>query len=250
MDETAIPRIAVVDDEAGLRETLTVALRREGWAVETHADGASALDALQQRLPDALILDIVLPRLDGLDVLRRLRGGAGAQLPILLLSSRSEEFDRVLGLELGADDYLTKPFSVRELVARVRALLRRTGSAVAESAAPGRGQTITCGELALDLERLRAFRGAEALDLTVTEFLLLVELARRPGRVRTRRQLLDAAVPEQRFVADRTVDSHVKRLRRKLRDAGLEDPVEAVYGVGYRLREDLPGSAGAREVPD
>lgn len=241
MSDSPIARVAVVDDEAGLRETLGVALRREGWVVEGYSDGAAALDGLAQRPPDALVLDIVMPRVDGLEVLRRLRAGAGAELPILLLSSRGEEFDRVLGLELGADDYLAKPFSVRELVARVRALLRRarTPSAVREA-----GATLPCGPLELDLERLRAFRDGQPLDLTVTEFLLLADLARKPGRVRTRRQLLDAAVPEQRFVAERTVDSHVKRLRRKLRDAGVEDPIEAVYGVGYRMKEGRPDAAG------
>ena len=247
MSDSPIARVAVVDDEAGLRETLGVALRREGWVVETYSDGAAALDGLAQRPPDALVLDIVMPRVDGLEVLRRLRAGAGAELPILLLSSRGEEFDRVLGLELGADDYLAKPFSVRELVARVRALLRRSRTAAV--APDGKtSSTIPCGPLELDLERLRAFRDGQPLDLTVTEFLLLADLARKPGRVRTRRQLLDAAVPEQRFVAERTVDSHVKRLRRKLRDAGVEDPIEAVYGVGYRMKEGRPEAAGGAPI--
>jgi two-component system response regulator ChvI len=227
--------VAVVDDEANIRETVGYALRREGFPVETHADGVSAWEAFDRQLPGLAILDILLPQLDGLELCRRLRQRSET-LPILFLSSRDEELDRVLGLELGADDYLCKPFSIRELVARVRVLFRRA----AHLARP-RGETdllLAVGELTLDLQRYTAALGERPVPLTVTEFLLLQTLVRHPGHVKTRRQLMEQGYPHDAYVSDRTIDSHIKRLRQKLIvvDPGF-DSIETVYGLGYRFRQ-------------
>ncbi|MGD2113987.1 MAG: response regulator transcription factor [Acidobacteriota bacterium] len=239
--------IALVDDEKNIRETVGLALRREGYTVEGYADGLAAWEAFERELPDLVILDILMPRLDGLELCRRLRARSEA-LPILFLTSKDEEFDRVLGLELGADDYLVKPFSLRELVARVRVLFRRLALARAgraERSANGTGTegTIEAGPLTLDLDRHEARWAETPLGLTVTEFRVLRALARRPGHVKTRTQLLDEAYPDDAYVAERTVDSHIKRLRRKIERAvaasgraGDGDPIETVYGLGYRFR--------------
>ncbi len=232
---TGAPLIAVVDDEPELRETVAFALRREGYRVELHADGLAAWESFARALPDLVVLDILMPRLDGRDLCRRLRA-LSERLPILFLSSRDEEFDRVLGLELGADDYLCKPFSVRELVARVRVLLRRA----AVHDVPGAGaeeRVLQLGSLRLDLLRYQARWGERPLPLTVTEFNLLHALARHPGHVKTRAQLLHEAYPHDAYASDRTIDSHVKRLRRKLA-AAEASPIETVYGLGYRYREE------------
>jgi two-component system response regulator ChvI len=231
-----VQRIAVVDDEASLRETLALAIGREGYEVELHADGLAAWTAFERRLPALVVLDILMPRLDGLELLRRLRARS-AWLPILMLTSKAEEVDRVLGLELGADDYLVKPFSVRELVARIRVLLRRA-ALLAEGGATAPDRKLERGRLTLDLDRHQASLDGRLVPLTVSEFLLLAALARRPGHVRSRVQLLDDVHGDDDAGMERTIDSHVKRLRRKLQ--GLEpgfDPVEAVYGAGYRFRE-------------
>jgi two-component system response regulator ChvI len=227
--------IALVDDEAKLVETLSFSLRRAGYTVESYADGLSAWEAFQSRLPDLAVLDIVLPRMDGLELCRRLRGLSEA-LPIVFLTSKDEEIDRVLGLEIGADDYLCKPFSLRELEARVKVLLRRRNL----SRADGLEETLAAGPLVLDLRRYEARWLGVALPLTVTEFRLLHSLARHPGHVKTRDQLLADAYPHETYVADRTIDSHIKRLRRKL--AAIDpnaDPIETAYGLGYRYR--IPG---------
>ncbi len=230
------PRIAVVDDEAGIRTTLDVALRREGFVVDLYADGLAAWQVFQASLPDVAVLDILLPRLDGLELLRRLRERS-RELPILMLTSKGEEFDRVLGLELGADDYLPKPFSIRELVARLRVLLRRA-QLLAEGRSSPQERVVRRGRLTLDLDRYEAWYGEERLPLTISEFLLLAALARRPGHVRSRDQLLDEVHGDDEAGSERTIDSHVKRLRRKLALAAAGfDPVEAVYGLGYRFRD-------------
>ncbi len=234
--------IALVDDEPTLRETVGLALRREGYEVAAYADGLEAWEAFAERLPDLVVLDILMPRMDGLELCRRLRGRSEA-LPILFLTSKDEEFDRVLGLELGADDYLVKPFSVRELVARVRVLFRRLalgrGRPAEGSGPPGVGAAslLEVGPLALDLDRYEARWSGRRLGLTVTEFRILQALARHPGHVKTRRHLLEEAYPDDAYVSERTVDSHIKRLRRKLAGAAADlDPIETVYGLGYRLR--------------
>jgi two-component system response regulator ChvI len=230
--------IAVVEDEETIREGIGVALRNERYRPRLYADGADAWDAMSQDLPALVILDIGVPRMDGLELCRRLRARSEI-LPIIFVTSREEEFDRVLGLEIGADDYLCKPFSMRELIARVKVLLRRTAligsSAVSEASA-----RTTIGPLTLDAERLLATWRGQPLPLTVTEFLLLQGLVSRPGVVRSRDQLMEAAYPDRVNVTDRTIDSHVKRIRRKFESV---DPVfariEAVYGAGYRYLPDV-----------
>lgn len=236
METATAPRIAVVDDEAGIRTTLDVALRREGFVVDLHADGLAAWQAFEAALPDVVVLDILLPRLDGLELLRRLRARS-RELPILMLTSKGEEFDRVLGLEMGADDYLPKPFSIRELVARLRVLLRRA-QLLAEGRSSPQERLVRRGRLTLDLDRYEAWCGEARLPLTISEFLLLAALARRPGHVRSRDQLLDEVHGDDEAGSTRTIDSHIKRLRRKLElaEEGF-DPVEAVYGLGYRFRD-------------
>lgn len=233
----AAPRtIAVVDDEENIRSTVGFALERAGYPVETYADGLSAWEAFSRRLPDLAVLDILLPRMDGLELCRRLRGKSET-LPIVFLTSKDEELDRVLGLELGADDYLCKPFSMRELVARVKVLFRRLGKAGAAGEEPA---LHSAGPLTLDLHRYQARWNGAPLVLTVTEYRLLHALARYPGHVKTRAQLMDDAYPDDAYLAERTIDSHIKRLRKKLEEARGTgaDPIETVYGLGYRFRLD------------
>ncbi|HEX3553970.1 MAG TPA: response regulator transcription factor [Thermoanaerobaculia bacterium] len=232
-------RIALVDDEESLRETVGFALRREGYRVEVYADGLAAWQSFERDvrdLPDLAILDVLMPRMDGLELCRRLRA-LSERLPILFLTSRDEEFDRVLGLELGADDYLCKPFSMRELAARVKVLLRR--AAHRREPAGDEERLLEAGRLRLDLKRYQAHWAGVPVPLTVTEFLLLQALARHPGHVKTRAQLLEEGYPHDAYASDRTIDSHVKRLRRKLveADPGF-DGIETVYGLGYRLRPE------------
>ncbi len=227
--------VVVVEDERTLRETVGYALTKEGYEVRLFADGMEAWEALEKEMPSLAILDILMPRMDGLELCRRLRAKSES-LPILFLTSKDEEFDRVLGLELGADDYLCKPFSMRELMARVKVLLRRL--ALLE----GRKQVVEeeilqAGPLRMDLQRYRVFWTHIEIPLTVTEFSLLRSLAQRPGHVKTRAQLLEAGYPHDAYVSERTVDSHIKRLRRKFEQVaeGFE-AIETVYGLGYRYR--------------
>lgn len=228
--------VAVVEDEATIREAVCFALRREGYAPDAFDDGLNAWQAFERRLPDVAILDIGLPRMDGLELCRRLRGLSEA-LPIIFVTSREDEFDRVLGLELGADDYLCKPFSMRELMARVKVLLRRA-SLAHNAARTEEERIITVGDLILDPLRLAASWKGTSVALTLTEFLLLQSLARRPGIVKTRDQLMEAAYPERVSVTDRTIDSHIKRIRRKFETVDRAfDALESVYGAGYRYNE-------------
>jgi len=232
--------VAIVEDEDGIRESVVFALERDGHAAAAYADGRRAWTAFEAALPDLAILDIGLPGMDGLELCRRLRSRSEA-LPIVFLTSREEEFDRVLGLEIGADDYLCKPFSMRELMARVKALLRR--ASLGPGPTPRQGAdaaTVThAGDLVLDADRYAAAWRGKAIRLTVTEFLLLETLARRPGHVKSRDQLLQAAYPHDTTASDRTIDSHVKRLRRKFQDVDAAfDAIESVYGAGYRLRTE------------
>ncbi|HKP63616.1 MAG TPA: response regulator transcription factor [Polyangiales bacterium] len=224
--------ILVVDDDGHIREVVRFALTRAGHTVREAADGRAALQAIAERTPDLMVLDILMPELDGIATCRTVR--RTSRLPIIFLSSRDEELDRVLGLELGGDDYVSKPFSPRELVARVAALLRRAAPEPPPSASET--QLLQSGALQLDLARHRCQVGANELVLTVTEFDLLAVLVGAPGRVFSRAQLITQAYGDDHHVTERTVDSHVRRLRKKLTDAGV-DPIETVYGVGYRLRE-------------
>ena len=223
--------ILVVDDEARIVELTRDYLEHGGFAVLTATDGPSALEVVHRRSPDLAVLDLGLPGLDGLDVLREIRRTSA--LPVVILTARDDEIDKLLGLELGADDYLTKPFSPRELVARVRAVLRRTAAAAAPS------DTIRTGDLLLDVPRMRVELSGRPVDLTPTEFQLLATLAGQPGRVFTRSQLLDAihGVAFESF--ERAIDTHVKNLRRKLEpDPRQPQLLQTVYGVGYRLADD------------
>lgn len=229
--------VAIVDDEDNIRETVAFALRREGYPVELYANGREAWRAFQQKLPGLAILDITMPEMDGLELCRRLRA-ASESLPIIFLTSRDEELDRVLGLEIGADDYLCKPFSMRELLARVKVLFRR--AAIDHGATrPAADAPLHHGDLELDLQRYSVRWKATPLTLTVTEFMMLHALVRYPGHVKTRKQLHQDGYPHDAYVSDRTIDSHIKRVRRKFEDADPTfDRIETVYGLGYRWKEE------------
>lgn len=223
--------ILIVDDDPHLREVVDYALSREGFRTRQAGDGVAALAAFHEQPADLILLDVLMPEMDGIELCRRLRQETNT--PIVFLSSRGEELDRVLGLELGGDDYITKPFSTRELVSRVKAVLRRTQVQPAPQAT--QDTRLTVGELTLDAEQHRIWASGEEVTLTLTEFRILQVLMRRPGRAYTRDELVDLAYPGPHHVSDRTLDSHVRRIRQKLRDKGL-DPVETVHGLGYRLR--------------
>ena len=223
--------ILVVDDEPKIATLARDYLEHAGFAVVTAGDGPTALATVRQRRPDLVVLDLGLPGLDGLDVTRQLR--RDSSIPIVMLTARDDELDKLLGLELGADDYVTKPFSPRELVARVRAVLRRA------ERPPEAGETVRAGDLTLDVPRMRAEVAGRAVDLTPTEFQLLATLAARPGRIFTRGQLLDAVRGVTFETYERAIDSHVKNLRRKVEpDPRRPRYVLTVYGVGYRFADD------------
>jgi two-component system, OmpR family, response regulator ChvI len=230
-----VARIAVVDDEANIRETVAFALRREGYEVEVYADGAEASTAFEQTMPDLAILDILMPRMDGLELCRRIRT-ASETVPIIFLTSRDEEVDRILGLELGADDYLVKPFSMRELVARVRVLFRR---AARRATVSRDDEVFRVGSLELDPQRFTVRWKGNPIDLTVTEFMMLQALVRHPGHVKTRRQLTREGYPHDNYVSERTIDSHVKRIRKKFEAVDPQfDRIDTVYGMGYRYQAE------------
>jgi two-component system response regulator ChvI len=226
--------VTVVEDESTIREAIRCALAAEGYRTEAFDDGMTAWEAFERALPDLVVLDIGIPRLDGLGLCRRLRSRSET-LPIIFVTSREEEFDRVLGLEIGADDYLCKPFSMRELMARIKVLLRRAMLVDGAGRQPEDRATIA-GDLTLDPLRLSAAWKGTPVPLTVTEFLLLSALARRPGVVKTRDQLMDDTYPDRVSVSDRTIDSHVKRIRRKFESLDRAfAAIEGVYGAGYRF---------------
>jgi two-component system, OmpR family, response regulator ChvI len=229
-----VPTIAVIDDEDNIRETVAFALRREGYEAVMFRDGLEAWEAFQDRLPTLVVLDIMMPRMDGLELCRKLRGRSET-LPIIFLTSRDEELDRILGLELGADDYLCKPFSMRELIARVKVLLRRLSHAQDPGASQHSEALQKYGPLELDLHRYLVKWNGRAVDLTVTEFMMLQSLVRHPGHVKSRKQLTREGYSHDTFVSDRTIDSHIKRLRRKFEEVDASfAAIETVYGVGYR----------------
>jgi two-component system OmpR family response regulator len=225
-------QVLVVDDDSHIRQVVRYALERAGHTVEEAQDGAAALACVARSEPDLLVLDIVMPEDDGLSVCRRIR--QTSRLPIIFLSSRDEELDRVLGLELGADDYLTKPFSPRELVARVSAVLRRAMPQQEEGRQP---RQFRHGRLTLDEGRHHCAVDGQEVTLTVMEFSLLAALLAEKGRVFERGQLVERAYGKDHYLSERTVDSHIRRVRKKLLDVGL-DPIETVYGVGYRLKDE------------
>ncbi|MGK9053564.1 response regulator transcription factor [Xaviernesmea oryzae] len=234
--------IALVDDDRNILTSVSIALEAEGYKVETYTDGASALDGLVARPPQLAIFDIKMPRMDGMELLRRLR--QKSDLPVIFLTSKDEEIDELFGLKMGADDFITKPFSQRLLVERVKAILRRAGSRDAQvggaKTVPDQqaARTLERGQLLMDQERHTCTWKGEPVTLTVTEFLILHSLAQRPGVVKSRDALMDAAYDEQVYVDDRTIDSHIKRLRKKFKMVdGDFDMIETLYGVGYRFRE-------------
>ena len=224
--------IALVDDDRNILTSVSMALEAEGFRVLTYADGAEALTGLSRQSVDLAILDIKMPRMDGLELLGRLR--QNSNVPVIFLTSKDDELDEVLGLRMGADDYITKPFSQRLLVERIRAVLRRRS---VPAPAAGEGDVIRRGELVLDQTRHLCTWREREVNLTVTEFLLVQALARRPGHVKSRDQLIDAAYGEHIYVDDRTIDSHIKRLRKKFKDVDTDFAhIETLYGVGYRYR--------------
>ncbi len=231
--------IALVDDDKNILASVSMLLEQEGYHVRTFSDGAAALTALTTAPPDLAILDIKMPRMDGLELLRRLR--QAQDLPVIFLTSKDEEIDELMGLNAGADDYIRKPFSQRLLLERVRAVLRRAEGKTLPAAANGEAakkEALVRGKLALDPQRHECTWDGKPVRLTVTEFLILQALAQRPGFVKSRDSLMDAAYDDQVYVDDRTIDSHIKRLRKKFKAVADDfDAIETLYGVGYRYRE-------------
>jgi two-component system response regulator ChvI len=233
--------IALVDDDRNILTTLSIALQAEGYATRVYSDGEAALRALTENPPDLAVFDIKMPRMDGMELLRRLR--AQSDLPVIFLTSKDEEQDEEAGLAMGADDYIAKPFSQRLLLARIRAILRRAApererDAEGETPGPHESLVIERGRLKIDPSRHRVTWDGKLVSLTVTEFLILEALAQRPGVIKSRNQLMDAAYPDDVFVDDRTVDSHIKRLRRKFRAADPEfGGIETLYGAGYSFSD-------------
>lgn len=240
--------ILVVDDEARIREVVQYALVREGFRVSLAEDGQAALELAAQDPPELVVLDVMLPEIDGLEVCRQLK--RSSRVPVLFLSARGEEVDRIVGLELGGDDYLTKPFSPRELVARVRAVLRRVEDAlaVAQQAAgsasrgravipeASRGARLSHAQIAIDFERHEVRFAEHRVDLTPTEFGVLAALLERPGVVLSRTQLMERGYADSALVTERTIDTHIRRIRKKFKDLGF-DPITTVHGVGYKASE-------------
>ncbi|MCP4319934.1 MAG: response regulator transcription factor [Hyphomicrobiales bacterium] len=239
-ESTSMQTIALVDDDRNILTSVSIALESEGYRVETYTDGASALEGLVARPPQLAILDIKMPRMDGMELLRRMR--QTLDIPVIFLTSKDEEIDELFGLKMGADDFITKPFSQRLLVERVKAILRRSaGRDAGAPVKPGaiESASLERGQLVMDQERHTCTWKGQPVTLTVTEFLILHSLAQRPGVVKSRDSLMDAAYDEQVYVDDRTIDSHIKRLRKKFKMVDNEfDMIETLYGVGYRFRED------------
>jgi len=231
--------IALVDDDRNILTSLSVALQSEGFVTRVYSDGETALKALSENPPDLAVLDVKMPRMDGMELLRRLREKSA--IPVIFLTSKDDELDEALGLAMGADDYIAKPFSQRLLIARIRAVLRRTELRAqpegdGENAEPSE---IVRGRLAMDPARHRVKWDGGEVALTVTEFLILEALAQRPGVVKNRNQLMDVAYQDDIYVDDRTIDSHIKRMRRKFRVVDSEfKAIETLYGIGYRFAEE------------
>jgi len=231
--------IALVDDDRNILTSVSIALQTEGFLTRVYSDGESALKALIENPPDLAVLDIKMPKMDGLELLRRLREKSA--IPVIFLTSKDDELDEALGLAMGADDYIAKPFSQRLLIARIRAILRRTEATqpAAEGDPPAPAEILERGRLTMDPARHRVTWGGINVTLTVTEFLILETLAQRPGIVKTRNQLMDAAYQDDIYVDDRTIDSHIKRVRRKFRQVDPEfDAIETLYGAGYRFSDE------------
>jgi two-component system, OmpR family, response regulator ChvI len=233
------PTIALVDDDRNILTSVSIAMRAEGYITRIYSDAETALKALEEKPADLGIFDIKMPRMDGLELLRRLR--EKSSMPVIFLTSKDEEIDEALGLAMGADDYITKPFSQRLLIARVKAILRRSSADKTSHGGPPIEdlEPMIRGSLEMDTARHDVKWGGKALTLTVTEFMILEALAARPGVVRTRNQLMDVAYQDDVYVDDRTIDSHIKRLRRKFREVDAEfSAIDTLYGAGYRFSEN------------
>ena len=227
--------IALVDDDRNILTSVQMTLEAEGFLVRTYTDGESALQGIIARPVDLAVLDVKMPRMDGMELLQKLR--SRTQLPVIFLTSKDEEVDELMGLRLGADDYITKPFSQRLLIERIRALLRRQDAAQATGAGAGAGNVLVRGDLTLDETKHQCVWKGVYIQLTVTEFLLVKALASRPGLVKSRDQLIDAAYGDSIYVDDRTIDSHIKRVRKKFRASDdTFDHIETLYGIGYRYK--------------
>lgn len=236
--ELRMPKIYLVDDDENILTSVSMFLENEGYEVKKFHDGTSALEGLRADPPDLAILDVKMPRMDGHELLRRLR--QSSNLPVIFLTSKDDEFDEAIGLNLGADDYITKPFSQRLLGMRIKAVLRRAKLGSVDMPIPQEGdeKVIKRGKLVLDPNRHACSWEGNPIRLTVTEFLILEALAKRPGFVKSRDQLMDAAYDDQVYVDDRTIDSHIKRLRKKFRKTDKTfDGIETLYGVGYKYKE-------------
>lgn len=230
-------RILIVDDEESIRASLQKLLEYKGYEAVLAEDGPTALEILAEQSVDVMLLDIKMPRMDGMELLSRLRNHS--KLPVIFLTSKDDEIDEMLGLRMGADDYITKPFSQRLLIERIRAILRRADTVEEGSAGETRDRVVVRGDLVMDPDRHMCTWRNEPVSLTVTEFLILQSLATRPGHVKSRDQLMDAAYGENIYVDDRTIDSHIKRLRKKFKAADNEfDQIETLYGIGYRYSEN------------
>ncbi|QDL92187.1 response regulator transcription factor [Paroceanicella profunda] len=231
-----MPAIALVDDDRNILASLSILLESEGFEIRTYSDGATALHALSASPPDIAVLDIKMPRMDGMEVLRRLR--RKSEVPVIFLTSKDDEVDEMLGLRMGADDYIRKPFSQRLLIERIRAVLRRRNPQD-DAAERTEAETILeRGALVMDPMRHAVIWRGMPVNLTLTEFLILHALAQRPGFVKTREQLMQVAYQDEVYVDDRTIDSHIKRVRKKLRAVDETfASIETLYGVGYRYRE-------------
>ncbi|MEM7427850.1 MAG: response regulator transcription factor [Pseudomonadota bacterium] len=228
--------IALVDDDRHILTSVSIALEAEGYGLQTYSDGASALQGLSDNPPDMAIFDIKMPRMDGMELLRRVR--QSSDMPVIFLTSKDDEIDELFGLKMGADDFIRKPFSQRLLVERVKAVLRRSAPKDATAAEPPSSRAIERGKLTMDPDRHLCTWGSRPVTLTVTEFLILQSLAQRPGIVKSRDALMDAAYDDQVYVDDRTIDSHIKRLRKKFKAVDDSfDGIETLYGVGYRFKE-------------
>ncbi len=231
-----MPTIALVDDDHNILTSVSIALEAEGYRVMTYSDGFSALQAFKTSPPDLVILDIKMPRMDGMELLRRLR--EKSDKPVIFLTSKEREIDELCGFKIGADDFIRKPFSQRLLIEWVKVLLRQTASRTGARSREAKPNTVECDQLYMDPERHACIWKGDPVALTVTEFLILQALASRPGVVKSRDALMDAAYDDQVYVDDRTIDSHIKRLRRKLKAIdGDFDMIDTLYGVGYRFKE-------------
>jgi two-component system, OmpR family, response regulator ChvI len=231
-----MPTVALVDDDRNILTSVGITLEAEGYTVHKYGDGAAALQGLETTPPDIAIFDIKMPRMDGMELLRRVR--QKTDLPVIFLTSKDDEIDELFGLKMGADDFIKKPFSQRLLVERVKAVLRRGGVKDGTVQPTEAAKVIDRGKLSMDPERHSCTWEGKPVTLTVTEFLILLALAQRPGIVKSRDTLMDAAYDDQVYVDDRTIDSHIKRLRKKFTQVDEAfDAIETLYGVGYRFKE-------------